>query len=373
MSEQNRDTQQEDSAVSEVQQQKQDNNGNGRRRRRPLIILVLLLSAGVITGGYFWYQHQVKISTDDAFVTSRIHRISARVPGHVVRILVEDNQVVKQGDLLVQLDPDSYRAKVEKARAVLRQAENETSGDYARVNAAEATLKQVEARSEQAQLDLERGEALFRRDVIAKQQLDRLRTAAEVARGQVQEAEENLQQARALAGISRNGNRDPLIAQRKAELQQAELELSYTSISAPSAGYVTRKSVELGNNLQPGQTLMSLVELDNPWVMANYKESQLTYIRPGQKVEFRVDAYPDQVFTGSVDSIMAGTGAAFSLLPPENATGNYVKVVQRVPVKLLIDANSDAQHRLRVGMSVIPTIMTGRSFEDVLSTLNPFR
>lgn len=372
MSENSSDAQNETIPSADEAKQQQSMNHNGGRRRRPLIILVVVLIIGAMIGSWFWYQNQIKISTDDAFITSRIHSISARVPGHVEQIHVEDNQIVHQGDLLVQLDPDNYRAKVDKARAVLMQAENKTSGDYAQVNAAEATLRQVEARYEQTRLDLERGEALLAREVIPKQQLEQLRTAVKVAQGQVKEAAEKLKQARALAGISQKGNKDPLIAQRKAELLQAEQELTYTRITAPTAGYVTRKSVELGNNLQPGQTLMSLVELENPWVIANYKESQLSYIRPGQKVEFSVDAYPDLVFTGFVDSIMAGTGSAFSLLPPENATGNYVKVVQRVPVKLLIDVNPEVEEKLRVGMSVVPTIMTGRTFKDVLSTLNPF-
>ena len=131
--------------------------------------------------------------------------------------------------------------------------------------------------------------------------------------------------------------------------------------------------MEVGNYVQPGQALLALVTLDDAWITANYKESQLTHIRPGQKVEFTVDAYPGRTFTGKVDSIMAGTGAAFSLLPPENATGNYVKVVQRIPVKIVIDSNSDPEHLLRVGMSVVPTVLTGRTTDAVLKGLNPFR
>jgi membrane fusion protein (multidrug efflux system) len=163
------------------------------------------------------------------------------------------------------------------------------------------------------------------------------------------------------------------VLQRKAQLEEARLQLSYTRITAPRDGYITRKGIEPGANVQAGQPLLALVPLQDAWVTANYKESQLTHIRPGQRVEFTVDAYPGRRFTGRVDSIMAGTGAAFSLLPPENASGNYVKVVQRVPVKIVIDRNSDPEHLLRVGMSIVPTVLTGRSTADVLKDLNPFR
>jgi membrane fusion protein (multidrug efflux system) len=176
----------------------------------------------------------------------------------------------------------------------------------------------------------------------------------------------------AVLGLTGNGSKEARVAQKRAELEQARLNLSYTRICAPANGYITRKSVEAGNNIQPGQALMALVSLEDAWVTANYKESQLTNVKPGQKVEFTVDTYSGRSFQGKVESIMAGTGAAFSLLPPENATGNYVKVVQRIPVKIVIDKASDPQHLLRVGMSVEPTILTGRNLLETLKELNPF-
>ncbi|MEJ2699070.1 MAG: HlyD family secretion protein, partial [Desulfuromonadales bacterium] len=288
---------------------------------------------------------------------------------HVKRVLVDDNQLVHKGDLLVELDPADYQAKVDIAKARLEVAKNETSGNYAQVDAAQASLSQAEANLEQAGIDLKRGKALYAREVVPKERLDRLETAYKVAQGQVQEAREALRRARAMVGLSGPGSREALVKQRRAELVQAELNLAYTRIVAPTDGYVTRKSVEIGNNAQAGQPFMALVQLENPWVVANYKESELTHMRPGQHVTFEVDAYPGQTFRGKVDSIMAGTGAAFSLLPPENATGNYVKVVQRVPVKILLDPDTDPQHQLRVGMSVVPTVHTGRTLGDVLSGL----
>jgi membrane fusion protein, multidrug efflux system len=194
-----------------------------------------------------------------------------------------------------------------------------------------------------------------------------------VAESQLKEAQEAYKRALTEAGLAgkAGGNRAKVL-QRQAQLREARLQLSYTRIVAPGNGYITRKGVEPGANIQAGQPLMALVPLQDAWITANYKEGQLTHIKPGQKVEFTVDAYPGRTFKGRVDSIMAGTGAAFSLLPPENATGNYVKVVQRIPVKIVIDNNSDPDHLLRVGMSVIPTVLVERSTGDILKGLIPF-
>jgi membrane fusion protein (multidrug efflux system) len=345
--------------------------GNGGRRKVGMVLLLLIL-LGITAVGWFWYKSKIEVSTDDAFVQAHIHQISARVPGHVVNVPLQDNQKVAAGDLLVLLDDADYRARVASAAAQVEIARNETSGDYAQISAAEAALQQAEARRLQANLDLARGEALFAREVIPRERLEQLQTAQKVSVGAAAEARENLARARTAVGAGRNGDLEAWVARRVAELELARLNLSYTRIVAPVAGYVTRKAVEVGNNVQAGQALLTLVQLEDPWVVANYKESQLTHVEPGQKVTFTVDTYPGVTFKGRVDSIMAGTGSAFALLPPENATGNYVKVVQRIPVKILIDRDSDPQHLLRVGMSVVPTIYTGRSFGDIIGHLNPF-
>ena len=347
------------------------NDGTSRKRRAGIVILILIV-AGTVTGFSWWIKSKTHISTDNAFVEARIHSISAKIPGTVIQVLVTDNQFVKKGDLLVELDARDFQVRMQNAAALLDIARNETSGNYAQVDAARAALNSDKAKLEQAQLDLERGNALYKKEVIPKEQLDRLETARKVAAGRLAETEGSVRQALALLGLSGTGGKDAQIARRKAELEESRLNLSYTRIYAPADGYITRKSVEPGNNLQPGQPVMALAALDDAWVTANYKESQLTHVKPGQKVEFEVDTYPGQRFRGSVESIMAGTGAAFSLLPPENATGNYVKVVQRIPVRIAIDKTSDLDHRLRVGMSVVPAIITGRKLGDVLQELNPF-
>lgn len=344
----------------------QDKRKNtGGRKFRVRLIVALVFAGIAVSGVMLWYGSKAHVTTDSAFVESPVHQISPRISGHVQQVLVEDNQRVRRGELLVRLDPVDYAVRVERAAALLAQAEDETGGLQAGVAQAKAAVAQARARVEQSQLDLTRGEALFDRQVIPKEQLDRLRTAHRVSRAALKESREALRRARALAGRSTEGG-DARIAQRRAELKAARLELSYTRIVAPVDGYVTRKHVEVGNNVRAGQPLLAVVELEHPWIVANYKEGQLTDMRPGQPVEFTVDAYPGKTFSGRVDSIMAGTGAAFSLLPPENATGNYVKVVQRVPVKIVIDDQGDPAKLLRIGMSVEPTVHTGLSLWQAL-------
>ncbi|BCR04307.1 RND transporter [Desulfuromonas versatilis] len=356
---------------SEKPQQAAPKAGRGRPRRVRLVLLPLLI-AGALGAGWMWYDAQVRVSTDNAFVEGHVHRISPRVPGHVLEVLVEDNQRVAAGQPLVRLDPADFKARVDYAEARLALARNETSGDYALVHEAQAGLNRARAQLEQAHLDLARGEALLAKEVVPREQVDRLRTQHEVAEAQLSQAQAALARARAMVGAAPENGSEARIAQRAAELEEARLNLSYTTIAAPVAGYVTHRTVEPGNNVQAGQPLLALVELEAPWVVANYKESQLTHIKAGQQVAFSVDAYPGREFAGRVDSIMAGTGAAFSLLPPENATGNYVKVVQRVPVKIAIEPGSDPEHLLRVGMSVVPEVHTGRSLGEILAPFNPF-
>ncbi|MDR3578604.1 MAG: HlyD family secretion protein [Oryzomonas sp.] len=351
--------------------QEKGNQGIGRRRKALIVFLIIFIAGGWF--GFKWLiRSKTHIDTDNAFIEARIVPISAKVPGTVTRVLVEDNQLVKKGNLLVELDDRDYRVKVAQTEAGVGMAENETGGEYQKVEGARAALQSTRATYDQAMLDLSRGEALYGREVIPKEQLDRLKTAKRVADSNMKEATEALKRAQAEAGLSvRDGNKARIL-QRRAQVDEARLQLSYTKVFAPRDGYITRKSIEPGTNIQAGQSLMALVPLQDAWITANYKESQLTYIRPGQKVEFTVDAYPGRTFKGSVDSIMAGTGAAFSLLPPENATGNYVKVVQRIPVKIAIDNTSDPEHLLRDGMSVIPTVLVERSTADILKDLNPF-
>lgn len=283
---------------------------NGGKKKKALMIFGVVVAIGALAGSLYSGYLKTRIGTDDAFIEGNVHTVSARISGMVKTVAVTDNQAVKRGDLLVELDPADYRSRVEAARANLE-------------------LQRVNHRL--ADRERKRAESLYQGEVSSVDRLDRAVSAHEIAQAQVRLAEE--------------------------QLRQAELNLSYTSITAPANGSVTRKSVQTGNQVQAGQPLMAIVDLESLWVVANFKETQMERIRPGQKVVFTVDSYPGKTFNGVVDSIMAGTGASFSLFPAENATGNFVKVVQRIPVKIRIAEGSDPGRLLRVGMSVEPTVL----------------
>lgn len=319
--------------------------------------IIILSALGAIAALAFTALHIIygfsHITTDDAYVTGRIHTIASKIPGTVKVVRVDDNQSVKKGDLLAEIDPLDYEVKVNEAEAALL-------AERARLLDAEAGIKNAEANLEvetvafnQADLDRKRGEALFKDNVIPKEKHEKILTAYDMASAKVKAAKESLEKARSLKELE-----ESLIKQKEAALKAAQLNLSYAKIYAPTDGYVTNKSVEAGNQIQPSQPLMALVALDDIWVVANYKETQLKNVRSGNRAVVRVDTYPGKAFTGRVDSIMAGTGAAFSLFPPENALGNYVKVVQRIPVKIVFDKATDEGHVLRIGMSCVPTIIT---------------
>ena len=362
----------EQPAITATKETKEASSANGSRTGTGIII-ILLLCATAFIGGRWWLKSQTHIATDDAFIEATLHSVAARVPGTVTKVLVNDNQQVKKGALLVELDPADYQVKVANNSAQLDLARNETSSIYAQMEAAKAAVTSDRARLEQAELDLKRGEAIYAKEVIPREHLEKLQTAHKVAAAKLQETEGSVKRALALLGLIGNGAKDAQAAQKSADLQAARLNLSYTKIFAPADGVITKKSVEIGNIVQAGQPLMALVPVNDVWVTANYKERQLTHVRPGQPVEFTVDAYPGTIFHGTVESIMAGTGAAFSLLPPENATGNYVKVVQRIPVKIRITPDGKQDLSLRVGMSVEPTIIIDRKTSDIIRGLNPFK
>ena len=283
---------------------------NGAKKKKAFLIVGAVVAVGLLIGYFYNSYRKTHITTDDAFIEGNIHTISARVGGNVKTVAVTDNQQVKRGDLLVELDPADYRSKAEASRA---------NRELQR-----ATLRFAES-------ERKRAKALYDENVNSADRFDKAVSAHEIALAQVKLAEE--------------------------QLRQAELNQGYTRIIAPAAGYITRKSVQTGNQVKDGQPLMAVVDLDSLYVIANYKETEMERIRPGQPVRITVDAYPGKVFTGKVNSIMAGTGVIFSLFPAENATGNYVKVVQRIPVKIALDPDADRDHLLRVGMSVVPTVL----------------
>jgi membrane fusion protein (multidrug efflux system) len=335
----------------------------GRHRKKIFIGVALglvLLAAGIF---YYLYFLAPYVSTDDAFIDGYVTMISSRVPGQINRLLVSDNQEVKEGDVLVEIDPRDYEARLSQARADLAATHSQLDQSRAQVKVSEAKVAQAqaavaaaEAENQRAADDLKRYESVESRAVsqssfdLAQAQAHAAAANLEAARSQVKAAESEVTLSEAGGETATAG-----VQQAEAKLQQAELNLSYTKITAPRGGRVTARTVQQGNYVQPGQMLLTLVPKE-VWVVANFKETELTWLRPGQPVALRVDAYPDRKVKGRVDSLQHGTGARFSLLPPENAVGNYVKVVQRVPVKIVFDEPLPDDLDIAPGMSVVPTI-----------------
>ncbi|GAB6038010.1 HlyD family secretion protein [Fundidesulfovibrio butyratiphilus] len=339
-----------------------------RRKRAMLAFLVLLAGALALGGGLWWSQARAYETTDDAFIAGHVTTVSAQVAGRVAEVLMEDNRRADAGDTLVRLDPDPFRVKLDQAKADLNEAERKLEEARSRSQAARATVEQARADAESAaaqmanaHTDLSRYNRLIATGAVSQQARDNADTLSRTTAAALTSARKRVAAAEAEATLaatqietSRAG-----VEKCRASVEQAALDLSYTEVKAHVSGRVTKKSVEPGDYVQPGQTLCSQVR-DDVWVVANFKETQLRDMRPGQSVTFTVDAYPDHEFKGHVDSFQAGTGAVFSLLPPQNASGNYVKVVQRVPVKIVFDHKpGEAGLHLAPGMSVSPRVRVG--------------
>ena len=362
-----------------------------------------------------WWHSTFSEDTDDAQVNGHLIQVSARVGGQVLKVDVEENQTVKAGDPIVELDPSDYQVAVENAEAALASAKAnaaaanvnvpittvntgtnlnsagyDVSGTQAAVaqaerqlEAAHAMVAQAAANNTKAQADLERYRPLVAKDVISKQQFDAAVAAADAAKAQLADALANEQAAadgvrvahdrelqaqaqlksaetgpqQVAAQNARAKQAEAQVEQAQAQLDQAKLNLSYCKIVAPADGIITRKSVELDQNIAPGQNLLTLVSLQDIWVTANFKETQLKHMEAGQSVKIHADA-TGKDYSGRVTQIGGATGSVLSLFPPENATGNYVKVVQRLPVRIDFTdlANEDPNHQLRPGLSVEPTV-----------------
>jgi len=317
----------------------------GGRKRIVFMVLGLALFALVAMGVKRWWYARTHVSTDNAQVDGHIIPILPKVGGFVAEVRIRENQSVKAGDTLVVLDDRDFRVRLTQTEADLA-ALLATISSRSRVGQAEAAVAQAVANAHKARADLARLEPLAQQGIVSAQQLDAARAAATASDAQLASAEA------ALVGA------DARVAAARAARDQAALQLSYTRITAPTAGVVSKKSVEVGQLVQPGQPLMTVVPLDDIWVVANLKETETADVSAGDGVDFTVDAYPGRHFAGRVESLSPATGAKFSLLPPDNATGNFTKVVQRVPVRIRPDLANDLTHPLRPGMSVVVTITT---------------
>jgi len=385
------------------------------KRNRLLAGLAIVLALACL--GYYLYSRS-RVSTDDAFIDGRLHPITPRVAGYVNAVPVEDNQLVKAGEVLVVLDPTDYAVGLAQARADLASAEaqlvaqelgvplqlsqtsSKVTGARAQLeseqrsfdqaskerDAANQLVAQIQSQLDQDRLDNARITQLRHKDVVSQSDLDAIenkrrgheaellatKSKADAANRRLDSITADIKRLRSEITLAQTGQEQAVIQDKEAAAQrarvdlarekvrQAELNLGYTKIVAPVTGHVTKKQIESGRLVSAGQSLMTVVPLDpgELWVTANYKETQLKEVRPGQKVTLEVDTYPDRTITGTVDSIMAGTGAVFSLFPTENASGNYVKIVQRIPVKIIFDKENGPLPNLRLGMSVVPIIHT---------------
>jgi membrane fusion protein (multidrug efflux system) len=314
-----------------------DRRPPSRRKRRVILLVgVVVLLAALAVGGVYYWRSTFYETTDNAYIEGDPVYISARVAGNIVRVYVTDNQLVEADALLVEVDPCDYEIRLARAEAAVRSAQADEERGAADVEVARAQWAQQDQ-------DLRRNEELAKQGAVTEQTLEHSQTAARTAEASLHSKEKDWVVLRAKT------------AEARVDAEQARLQLSYTKVRTPTAGYVTQKKVEEGMYVNVGQPLLAIVPSE-VYVVANFKETQLTHMRPGQRATVRVDAYPGVVFDAHVDSIQAGTGAAFSLFPPENATGNFVKVVQRVPVKIVFDQPPDANHRLVLGMSVRPKV-----------------
>ena len=337
-------------------------DGRSRNRFLPVALLGAVLLV-VALGAYYLIAVHPYETTDDAFIDGHAIQISPKVAGRVSKVLIADNQTVKKGDSLVQIDPNDYDVAAAQARANLAVAESrlveaqqQVVVSHAKADQDRAAVGSAEAEAKRTQADLDRYQSVESR-AVSRQQVDAATAAAQSAAASLEEARKKADASEAQVGLDQSQipTAEAGVQQVQAAMRQAELNLSYANIVAPEDGWVTHKMVEVGEFVQVGQALLAVVQ-PNVWVTANFKETQLTNMKPGQPVWVHVDAYPRRKFKAHVDSIQAGTGAQFSLMPPENAAGNYVKVVQRVPVKIVFDEGLDSQQMLPLGASVVPKV-----------------
>ncbi|HQT79249.1 MAG: hypothetical protein B7Z80_24730 [Rhodospirillales bacterium 20-64-7] len=348
--------------LSEPRQTSARRQSRGRRVVR-LVLIVAVLIAIAIAGTRYWLYARQFATTDDAFVDAYTTQVAPRVAGQVIELLFADNQHVTAGQVLLRIDPRDYQAKLDQAKAQQASAEANVLQAQAQFAVRQADLRQAQANVSVAQADLLQAKQDFDRfktinpAAVTRQQVDSTVAAYHAAEAKLQASQASVggAQAQVEAAQAQVTAAQASVAQAKANTEAAELELSYCTIVAPSAGIVTHRTVDTGNYVSKGQPLFALVQ-DGRWVTANFKETQLAAVHPGQDVNISIDAVPSVTFHGKVDSFQAGTGTVFSVLPAENATGNYVKIVQRVPVKIVFDDDRIKNYSLMPGMSVEPAV-----------------
>lgn len=319
-----------------------------RRRNLVLVILFLLVAAALAVPG--WNYLSSYEETDDAQIDGHIIAVSSHISGTIAEVYVIDTQTVREGQLLADIEPSDYVVAVEGARAKLAQTKAQVESAKADYQTALNKVSQDEATSAKADYDVPRLSILAAEGAARREDYQESMRVAKVARATV-----DADEASANSALKNIASREAAVKEAQADLDQALLNYGYTKITAPMSGVIGKKSVEPGQRAQPGQSLLAVVPLDDVWVTANFKEDQLRRMRPGLAVDIHVDAL-GRTFKGYVDGLGSASGERFSLLPPENATGNFVKVVQRIPVRIALDPGQNINHRLVPGMSVEPTV-----------------
>ncbi len=322
------------------------------RHRRRRTVLVVALGAVIAAGGAaaYLYATRSQEGTDDAQVESDVVPLAPRVGGVVAQVAVSENQAVKKGDLLLVLDHEELAARARQAEAEVDIATAQAAAADAQVSAAEAGLRRAGVEAQKAESDLERAELLRKGEVIAPERFDAARATGGVSRAAVEAA-----RAQHAAAVAQARLAHARVKAAQASLELARLQLSYTKIWAPGDGVISKLTAHQGQLLAPGQVLAELVP-DDSYVLANFKETQVGRMRPGQRAVVEIDAYPGVKLEGRVESLSGGTGARFALLPPDNASGNFVKVVERVPVRIAWASTVPPEVRLRAGMSAYVTV-----------------
>lgn len=318
------------------------------RKLRPLHAGIAAAVAAIALGSWLLFFSGRSVSTDNAYVNGPIVDVTAQVSGPVAQVSVQDNQHVQQGELLLQLDARPFQIALDQARANLALARQNVSQGSAGIQGAEADVLQDRSELAQAKSDAARVHELAPKGFLSREDLEKADTRVKTAAATVQSSEAKLAQARAQLGHTGDENENVKAAQ--AAVEAAQLKLDYTRITAPFSGTISNLSLQPGSMVQTGLPLFALIGDKEVWVDANFKETQFRKLRPGLKAEVSIDMYPGHVFHGVVNSISGGSGTAFSLMPPQNATGNWVKVTQRVPVKILI-TDPDPKMPLRIGTS----------------------
>ena len=344
-----------------AKQSTQENETQKKPNRVLPIVLGVILLGGIIFGVKEYIYYGKHVDTDDAQIDGNISPVVARVGGYVDSIMFEENTHVNRGQVLVKIDDRDYKVKLEQALAAQVGAssgigvnESQIYTNEANSAVANAGVQSAQARLDKVNKDYLRYANLIKDGSITQQQFDQAKSDLEVAQANLQAAKDQLKAAQQQIGTTRSQLKvtNTGVNQRQVDVDFAKLQLSYTVIKAPASGITSKKNVQLGQLVQAGQTLFSIVNDSSLYITANFKETQLDKIRDGQKVNIEIDAFPELKVDGTVYNFSPATGAKFSLLPPDNATGNYVKVVQRIPVKIKINAGKDVMDRLRPGMSV---------------------